>query len=111
MYIEFKSTKLKRQCEQVEEGTRAWGRQIAHKVIRRINALKAADSIYDLSPLPPVRCHALKGPRQGQYAIDVGERHRLVFGLMEAPVTTSEEEGTSPEHMVKILEVVDYHGK
>ena len=110
MYIEFKTVKLRRQCEHLAEGAKAWGKQTAFKVVQRLSALKAAESVRDLSHLPPLRCHALKGKRQGQYAMDLGLRRRLVFELLEEPRQVSGDPAVPPERGVRILEVIDYHG-
>ena len=110
MYIEFKSSKLKRQCEQIVKGSRAWGGQVALKVVQRLNALKAAQSLEELSHLPPLRCHALRGNRQGQYAMDLGPRHRLVFKPLEESRQVSSDPAVPLERGVRILEVTDYHG-
>ncbi len=111
MYIEFKSAKLRKRCEVVKEGQRVWGKTIAEKVVQRLNALKAADSMDDLSPLPPLRCHALRGSRQGQFAMDLTHPFRLVFQPLDELKEVQDDTGSVMERGVRILEVNDYHGK
>ena len=53
MYIEFKKKNLRRQCESFAALRKAFGDIIAKQVVMRLNALKAADCIEDLDPLPP----------------------------------------------------------
>ncbi|HOC70905.1 MAG TPA: type II toxin-antitoxin system RelE/ParE family toxin [Candidatus Hydrogenedentes bacterium] len=110
MYIEFKTRKLRKQCESFAALRNAYGEVIARQVVKRLNALKAADCIEDLDPLPPVRCHALKGNRQGQYAMNVGQPFRLIFEPLDETRTTREERGARPECGVRILGIEDYHG-
>jgi len=108
MYIEFKTKKLKRQCESFAVLRKAYGDTIARQVVKRLNALKAADCIEDLDPLPPTRCHPLKGDRKGQYAMNVGQPYRLIF----EPLTETRivgETGARPERGVLVLAIEDYH--
>lgn len=111
MYIEFKTSKLRKCCESFDSGRQEWGDAITRKVVQRIAALKAALYIEELSPLPPLRCHALHGNREGQYAMDLGHPHRLVFELLNEPRQIDTEPGSLPETGVRILGVEDYHGK
>ena len=71
MYIEFKTKKLKQQCERQSKGVEAWGEQLARKVVQRLNELKYLPDVQALRALPHLRCHPLKGNRAGQYAIDL----------------------------------------
>ena len=108
MYIEFKKKKLRKQCESFAALRKAFGDIIAKQVVMRLNALKAADCIEDLDPLPPTRCHPLKGDRKGQYAMNVGQPYRLIF----EPLTETRivgETGARPECGVRILAIEDYH--
>ncbi|MCP4641714.1 MAG: hypothetical protein GY851_14825 [bacterium] len=73
-------------------------------IVMRISALKAAQSIDDLSPLPPQKCHALKGNWKGLYAMTLVEPFRLVFELIDEPRTVGAEPHASVELMgVRIL--------
>ena len=108
MYIEFKKKNLRRQCESFAALRKAFGDIIAKQVVMRLNALKAADCIEDLDPLPPTRCHPLKGNRKGQYAMDLGHPHRLIFEPL-AETRTVRETGARPERGVLVLAIEDYH--
>ena len=44
-----------------------------------LDALDAAPSLAALQPLQAVRLHALKGARQGQWAMTVNARWRVTF--------------------------------
>jgi len=84
---------------------------MAKKIVQRIQEIQAAQTLQDLRQLPAVRCHALSGKRQGQFAVNLGPRLRLVF----EPVQSQQEiyvDGVldhSRVERVRITEVVDYH--
>lgn len=65
----------------------------------------------ELSPLPPLRCHALHGNREGQYAMDLVHPHRLVFEPLPELKYVGDDPEAVPETGVRILGVEDYHGK
>ncbi|MFO7976579.1 MAG: type II toxin-antitoxin system RelE/ParE family toxin [Candidatus Hydrogenedentota bacterium] len=109
MYIEFKTKKLRQQCQSLAALRKAYGEVIARQVVKRINALKAADRIEDLAPLPPTRCHPLKGSRKGQYAMNLGQPYRLIFELLAETRIVRDERGAKPECGVRILAIEDYH--
>ncbi len=109
MYIEFKTNKLRKQCESFAALSKAYGEVIARQVVKRLNTLKAADCIEDLDPLPPTRCHPLKGNRKGQYAMNVGQPYRLIFEPLAETRIVRDEKETRPERGVRILAIEDYH--
>ena len=61
------------------EGSRAWGKAVARKYIERVNILKAAESLADLTTLGSLHPHPLKGDRKGEYAVTLTRRWRLIF--------------------------------
>lgn len=109
MEILFKTEKLRKNCEDINRASIEWGPRIARKVIQRILELHAADCLYDISHVPPTRCHSLQNNRQGQYAVDLLHPFRLVF----QPISEDGSVLVNPDPLkvtiVKILEVVDYH--
>lgn len=109
MYIEFKKKNLRRQCESFAALRKAFGDIIAKQVVKRLNTLKAADCIEDLDPLPPTRCHPLKGNRKGQYAMNVGQPYRLIFEPLAETRIVRDEKETRPERGVRVLAIEDYH--
>lgn len=90
---------------------RAWGQDMARKLVQRLQEIQAASTLQDLCRLPGPRCHALKGKREGQLSVDLVQPYRLVF----EPTQSSQEiyvDGVldrSKIERVKIIEVVDYH--
>jgi len=79
--ITFKTRKLEREYRRSALAVRAYGVQVARKYIQRINIIKNAQNIDELSLLPGLRCHPLKGVRQGQHAVNLTGFYRLIFTL------------------------------
>ena len=52
---------------------------LARRAIRRLEYLDLATSLDDLSVPPSNRLHALKGDREGQYAISINDQWRICF--------------------------------
>ena len=61
---------------------------------RRLNVLNAAATLDDLRNNPGARLHRLRGDRDGQWAIAVNERYRIVFDWQDGPAN---------------VEITDYH--
>ncbi len=74
--------------------------------------LRAADTLADISMLPPARRHGLSGDRAGQFAVDVQHPFRLIFEPAHDPVPRKEDGGIDLARVtaIRILEVTDYHG-
>jgi len=73
--------------------------------------LLSAASLADIPTVPPERCHAMKGDRKGQYAVNVVHPYRLVFEPDHDPVPRSADGGVDLAAVtaIVIIEVVDYH--
>jgi toxin HigB-1 len=65
----------------IRSGETAVGREDRATYVRRVNILSACQSVADLLTFPQLRFHPLKGPRQGQYALDIDERMRLILSF------------------------------
>ena len=80
---------------------------------RRLDDLRAADALADISHLPPTRCHELKGDREGQLAINLKHPYRLIFEPANEPIPKKEDGGLdwTKTTAILIIEVEDYHGK
>ena len=55
------------------------GQRRGHIIGRRLQQLAAADNLLVLSALRPLKFHALKGKRVGQFAVDGDYPHRIIF--------------------------------
>ena len=96
MEISFKSRKIERVCTDFGEASRQHGADMAVIIHRRMDELRAVDSVDIMLRFKIGRCHQLKGDRSGQFAFDLVQPHRLVFK-------------SDGDNAVRILEIVDYH--
>ena len=81
MIVKFKTNKLRKCYTQSKQASKEYGNQIARKYIQRINLIKAAKNFDEVMSLPGLRCHPLKGNRQGQYAVNLTGFYRLIFTI------------------------------
>lgn len=111
MELYFRSRKLRDDCSNEGRAARRWGRQNARKLGLRLLDLQAAETLADVSPLPPVRCHELTGDRAGQLAVDLHGLVRLIFEPADDPPPRRADGGLDRARVtaIRILEVEDYH--
>ena len=81
MEVTFRTRKLEREYRISTNAIKVYGTKIAKKYIQRVNIIKHAQNIDELSRLPGLRCHPLKGNRQGQFAVSLTGFYRLIFTL------------------------------
>lgn len=81
MIVEFRKTKLEKCYRESRLAVKAYGDEVARRYIQRISILKRAKDIEELMSLPGLRCHPLKGDRDGQYAVNLTGFYRLIFTL------------------------------
>lgn len=79
MIVNFRTRKLEKCFLQSNQAYREFGDQVGRKYIQRINIIKSINSFDELKRLPGLRCHALKGNRSGQYAVNLTGFYRLIF--------------------------------
>ncbi|MGE5206081.1 MAG: killer suppression protein HigA [Chlamydiota bacterium] len=74
--------------------------------------LAAADTLADVSRLPPPRCHQLSENLDEQFAVDISPNERLVFEVDDNPVPRRADGGIDLNKVlaVVILRIEDYHG-
>lgn len=112
MEIVFCTEKLRKLCNSSAEIRRKFGAQKGKKIEQRLFDLGAVETLADLGHLPPLRCHALTGDRDGQFAITTIDPYRLVFEPAETPVPRLFDGGIDRKQVtaIRILEVdIDYH--
>ena len=68
---------------------------LLRRAVRRLEYIDLATCLDDLNVPPSNRLHALKGNRQGQYAISINDQWRICFHF---------EEGDAYD-----VEITDYH--
>ncbi|MCL1480502.1 MULTISPECIES: type II toxin-antitoxin system RelE/ParE family toxin [unclassified Marinobacter] len=79
MKVEFRKKKLEKCFKHKKQATKEFGDQVARKYIQRIEIIKSVANLDDLKGMPGLRCHPLKGKRQGQYAVKLTGFYRLIF--------------------------------
>jgi proteic killer suppression protein len=111
MDILFGSTKLEKECNSDTLLVRRYGAQSAKLIRRRLDELRAAESLDIISRLPQARCHELKGDRARQLSVDLKHPYRLVFEPAQAPAPQKEAGGLdwSKVTAVRVLGVEDTH--
>ena len=109
MKVEYKTKKLKKQCEDPKIANKDYGLGIGNKLTQRVGELIAATNLLDIKNIPSARLHRLKGERSDEYAIDLVHPFRLVI----KPILMDDEDlnKLSTIDIVRIEEVTDYHGK
>lgn len=81
MLVKFRKKKMEKCYLEAKEASKAFGAEVARKYIQRINLIKQTRNIDELTALPGLRCHPLKGERKGQYAVNLTGFYRLIFTL------------------------------
>lgn len=111
MDLEFKTKKLQKQCEDFRIAQKDYGLNICKKLTQRVNELRAADSLDDIAKNSLANgFHELDGIRNGEYAVTLVHPYRLVFKASDL-VSSEEKMEYSDIKLIRIEEVVDYHGK
>ncbi|GED53727.1 killer suppression protein HigA [Brevibacillus borstelensis] len=111
MNIYYANKRIARVFDSKKNLDKTYGVDISKKIQQRLFELNAANSLDDISHLPPARCHELNGERAGQFAVDLKHPHRLIFTPGEDPVPRKAD-GSIDRKLVTsviILEVVNYH--
>ncbi len=81
MKITFRTRKLEREYLNSAMASKAYGVQVGRKYIQRIDIIKQVRNIKELTGLPGLRCHPLKGERKGQFAVTLTGFYRLIITL------------------------------
>ena len=81
MDVRFRNSVLQRCYEEQKKGVKRWNKKVARLYVRRVNLLFVCTSAQDLSTLPQLRFHPLKGDMKGRYAIDIDESWRLIVSF------------------------------
>lgn len=111
MVLEFKTKKLKKQCEDPKLAQKDFGSVIGNKLTLRINEFRAAVSLADIEKNRVVNgFHPLNGDRGDEFAVTLKHPHRLIFKI-NSEQSKEKEISYSDIEFIKIEEVIDYHGK
>jgi len=111
MTVYFKSAKLQRIGSEQKYAVKQIGAEMAKKLGQRVMELAAAETLADLSRLPPTRCHELTGNRLGQLSVDLVHPYRLLFIPADDPVPRKPDGGLDWSRVtaVEIIEIADTH--
>ncbi len=109
MKVQYRTKKLKKECEDPRIAQNRYGSRMGNILTLRVVQLLAAENLSDIQFIRPARLHRLKGNRAGQFAVDLVHPYRLVF----IPILEEGEDINNLEsiRIVKLEGVIDYHGK
>ena len=112
MKIYFKTKKLQKQCSEMREMVRVFGQAMADKLSQRLAELHAADSLAEITPLPPPRCHELTN-RKGVFSVNLVHPYRLLFISADEPAPLRDDGGIKLDSVfeVEIIAIEDTHDK
>ena len=79
MHIKFDSNKFAKEVNDTRQLTRNQGERRAKLIRRRLDELRAAETLEVMRFLPAARCHELRGDRKGQLSVDLDHPYRLLF--------------------------------
>ena len=87
------------------------GMKCAEKLKQRLMELKAADTLSDISHLPPCSCHELFGNRAGQFSVDLEQPLRLLFIPINDPIPMQDDGGIDRRLVteIEIFGITDTH--
>jgi len=86
MDIVFRTKKLREICNNYKLLQRKFGRKQAKKIRLRLDELRAAECLQDISPYPPPRLHELIGNMKGSFSVDLKHPYRLILEPAQSPV-------------------------
>ncbi len=83
---------------------------MSEKVQQRLMELQAAETLSDLSHLPPTHCHELVN-RQSVFSVDLEYPFRLLFIPANDPIPQKEDGGIDREQVteIEIIGIEDTH--
>lgn len=112
MDIIFNSGKQEKLFNNHKSLIREYGEQQAQRIRRRLDEIRAAETLADLRTLPQARCHELTGNRAGQLSVDVVHPYRLIFVPAHDPIPLKADGGLDWTRVtaVQIIGVEDTHG-
>jgi proteic killer suppression protein len=110
--IIFRTTRLLHECTDQRIAQKRYGYNQAKLLRRRLDELKAAETLAVVRALPQTRCHELTADRAGQLSVDLQHPYRLIFRPAHEPAPAKPDGGLDWTRVtaIEIIEVVDTHG-
>ena len=99
MEVLFRTQRLRECAASVKSARREYGPVVGERYVARVQLLYAAESDRDLYARPYLEFHPLKGARQGQYALTLIDRMRLIVTFHDDAMT-----------IVRVEEVSKHYG-
>jgi len=111
MVIYFKTKKLQKLCSKGSEAIKSLGQKRGKKLKQRMMELAAAETLADISRVPPARCHELTGNRNGQISVDLEHPYRLLFIPVNDSISERKRGGPdwAAVTKIKIIDIADTH--
>lgn len=106
MTVRFLNKSDMKKCASVNSLKRHFG-DSGEKIAQRLNELRAADTLADISCFPPARCHELTGDRKGVFSVDLKHPFRLLFRPDGEPPLS--DDGGIDRRRVRAIVVVKLH--
>lgn len=78
MEVAFRTRQLQRAFVESKLAARLWGDAVARKYVTRVVTLQSARDFMEVRRLVSLRVHPLRGEREGQWAVDLTARYRLI---------------------------------
>lgn len=78
MEVAFRTRQLQRAFAESKLAVRLWGDAVARKYVTRLVILQSARDFREVRRFASLRAHPLRGEREGQWAIDLTARYRLI---------------------------------
>jgi plasmid maintenance system killer protein len=103
MDVVFSTTKLQKICNSDAKMKAEFGPQMAGKLQQRLMELRAADTLAQISRVPPPRCHEHTGNNKGKLTVDLVHPYRLFFKPNHDPVPEKPDGGLEWEKVTSIV--------
>ncbi|MCY3726604.1 MAG: hypothetical protein OXF95_08210 [Rhodobacteraceae bacterium] len=112
MKITFETDNLQELCESEKELKKTHGKNNAKRIKTALALLKSAPNLSTVYNVKKFNLHQLSGTREGQFTLYLLDGKRLIF-IPKSPVPRMSDGGFDVKKIteVKILEIVNYHGK
>jgi len=109
--IQFSTKQLRKLCNDAKRMSQKWGAVGSRKLRRRLDDLRAAQTLEALKHLPG-RCDELSGKQDGQLSLHLGHPLRLIFEPASNPAPSKPNGGLDwgAVTAVRVLGVVDAYG-
>ena len=111
-YEELNLIVAHQECNDNKLRTKQYGAKRAEIIGRRLDDLRAAATLDVMRGLPG-KCHELTSNLSGKFAIHLDEPYRLIFAPANNPIIKNSGGGIDLTKVtsIRIIGIVDYHGK